>query len=86
MNKDFKAGQVEAQDIAQLIALKTSGNISRDTLWKELVRHNALSEDFDPEAEAERLEGEEEADMERQAEAIRMLDNSDGSDEEDDDS
>lgn len=73
MNKDFKAGLIEAQDIAQLIALRTSGNISRDTLWIELKRHDVLSEDFDPEAEALLLDKEEEESMERQAESVRIM-------------
>jgi hypothetical protein len=42
-------------DIAQLLASRVAGEISRETYWKELQRRGYLADDFDPEVEASRL-------------------------------
>jgi hypothetical protein len=58
VNKDFGLSLQQAQDAANLIALRNSGDISRATLWAELKRRGLLADDFDPEAETSRLEDE----------------------------
>ncbi|QDM32181.1 DUF4055 domain-containing protein [Tardiphaga sp. vice352] len=45
-------------DIAQLLAARVAGEISRDTYWTEMQRRGFLADDFDPEVEASRLENE----------------------------
>lgn len=48
-----------AEDVRQLIELRRSRAISRDTLWAELRRRGVLDDEFDIEDEASRLQAEE---------------------------
>ena len=73
LNKDFKISLSDRESIRELLEMRKGGDLSRDALWDELLRRGELSEDFDREAEEERLEGEEEAAMQRQADSIRLM-------------
>jgi len=92
MNKDYKISMSDRQSLTELISLRTTGDLSREALWDELLRRGELSEDFDKDAEQIRLEGEEEDAMQKQADSIRLMeeaslsadDNEEMSDEEDD--
>jgi hypothetical protein len=42
-------------DIAQVLAARVAGEISRETYWSEMIRRGFLADDFDPEVEAARL-------------------------------
>jgi hypothetical protein len=45
-------------DIAQLLAARVAGEISRETYWSEMQRRGFLADDFDREVEAARLASE----------------------------
>lgn len=57
VNKDFGV-MAQRNDLQQLAAVRAQGDISRETLWEEMQRRNYLSEDFDPDAEKDRLANE----------------------------
>jgi hypothetical protein len=42
-------------DVAQLLAARVAGEISRETYWSEMQRRGFLADDFDSEVEASRL-------------------------------
>ena len=44
--------------IKELLAMRTTGDLSQASLWFEMKRHGILSEDFDEEAEELLLEDE----------------------------
>jgi hypothetical protein len=46
-------------DLATLTQLRTLGELTRPTLWRELVRRHVLDNDFDPEEEQIELDKEE---------------------------
>jgi hypothetical protein len=54
VNTDF--GIVGAGDFATLLNAVNQLQISRQTFWAELKRRRILSDDFDPEVEADRIE------------------------------
>jgi hypothetical protein len=56
VNTDF--GVVGSADTTTLLSAVNAGQISRLTFWRELQRRAVLADDFDPEAEAQRLEAE----------------------------
>jgi Domain of unknown function (DUF4055) len=45
-------------DAQQLLAARVAGEISRETYWSEMQRRGFLSDDFDPEVEADRIASE----------------------------
>lgn len=61
LNTDFGITQQGAQELRTLLDARLAGEISRETFWSELKRRNLLLDDFDPEAEANRLDNEEPA-------------------------
>jgi len=71
VNMDF-AVDLPDGDLAHLQSMRSSGDISRDTMWRESSRRNVLSRDFDPEEERKLLETEEAEGMEREKEAMRF--------------
>lgn len=67
---DFAIEAGDEKGPTVLTEARKNGDLSRETYWEELQRRSILSANFDPEAEATRLEGEIEesvADDERQA-------------------
>lgn len=71
VNLDF-AVDLPDGDMNVLQSARSSGDISRPTLWKELGRRNVLSRDFDPDEEKQLLEEETAEAMEREQEAMRF--------------
>lgn len=71
MNKDFNLGMWDVSAIKDLLAMRTSGDLSQKTLWFEMKRIGILSEDFDEDQELEFLEVEEGERMDREAEMLR---------------
>lgn len=71
VNMDF-AVDLPDGDMQVLQTARSNGDLSRQTLWRELTRRNVLARDFDP-VEEERLLEEQEAEaMEREQEAMRF--------------
>lgn len=64
VHKDFTIGTINAAALNALLAAVAAGKISKETFWSEMKRLGVLSEGFDPEEEAERLEEQAEKDME----------------------
>lgn len=62
--KDFGISTEDGEQIKHLLALRSSRDISRDTLWEELRRRGLLSDTFEPETEMELLDLEREQNME----------------------
>jgi hypothetical protein len=58
VNDDFGLSLQDQADLDALIKARQANDISRETLWAEFKRRNVLMDDFDPEAEADRLEDE----------------------------
>jgi hypothetical protein len=54
-NTDFGISLRDAKDLEILQRMKLAGDLSRPSLWAELKRRGVLMEDFDAEAEDERL-------------------------------
>jgi hypothetical protein len=57
VNKDFGVASMRG-DLQQLIIARQAGDISRETLWDEMVRRDYLGPAFDPEVETDRLASE----------------------------
>lgn len=55
---DFKIGAYGNTEITELGKARYEGQISRETLWAEWKRRGVLGPEFDPEAEAARLDAE----------------------------
>ena len=49
---------VSESDTASLASLWSAGGLSRETLWSEMKRRSVLSDSFDDELEAQRIEDE----------------------------
>jgi hypothetical protein len=58
INTDFGLHIKDGSEANILLKMRQNGSISRETLHKEYVRRNILSEDFDSEEELKRLEAE----------------------------
>lgn len=71
VNMDF-AVDLPDGDLQALQSARSNGDISRNTLWKELSRRNVLARDFDPEEEERLLEEQEAEAMEREQEAMKF--------------
>lgn len=56
VNREFSLGTIG--DLQLMVTAAGNGQLSRETLWAELKRRGALSDDFDAETEAFRLEAE----------------------------
>jgi len=54
---DFERLTLEAADIAAYSAMVTAGQLSVETMWQRLVQGGALPDDFNPEEERERIDG-----------------------------
>jgi hypothetical protein len=61
VNTDFGLSAASMAAIPNILSAQTSGLISRETAWELLQRHGFLADDFDPEAEAARVQDEEAA-------------------------
>lgn len=57
INTDFGVTMRDAADLQTLLNAVNTGQISRETFWKELKRRGVLMDDFEPEEETERLQG-----------------------------
>lgn len=55
INTDFGVTIRSAEDVKNLIEARRTGEISRETFWKECQRRGLLMDDFDPELEAQLL-------------------------------
>lgn len=55
---DFDFALSDAAALAILQQMRSSGDLSRYTLWEEMKRRGIISDSFDPEVEAERIESE----------------------------
>jgi len=55
VNTDFGVGLAAATDLQVLLQAVTANDLSRETFWSELKRRDVLSDDFDPEVEADRI-------------------------------
>jgi hypothetical protein len=61
VNTDFGLSAASMAAIPSILSAYTSGLISRETAWQLLQRHGFLADDFDPDAEAARVQDEEAA-------------------------
>lgn len=57
VNNDFENLPIDAQTITAIANLVSIGKLTQETMWEILKRGEILPEDFDPEREAELLEG-----------------------------
>jgi hypothetical protein len=57
VNKDFGVASMRG-DLQQLLAARTAGDISRETLWEEMQRRDYLGPAFDAEVEKDRIANE----------------------------
>lgn len=71
VNMDF-AVDLPDGDLNALSSMRGAGDISRQTLWKEMTRRNVLSRDFDPDEEQQLLEEQQAESMEREQEAMKF--------------
>lgn len=71
VNMDF-AVDLPDGDMAALQSARTSGDLTRETLWKELSRRNVLARDFDPDEEKRLLDEQEAESMAREQEAMKF--------------
>jgi hypothetical protein len=58
INTDFGLSMQDASAMATLLDARKNGDLSRETFWSELMRRGYLSDDFDAEEEAAKLEAE----------------------------
>lgn len=56
VNMEFSNLEIDPQTAKVLADMVAAGDLTQETLWDALVRGNVLPEDFDPEAEREKLE------------------------------
>lgn len=73
MNMDFGLGLGDLSAVKELLAMRTMGDLSQDTLWFELKRYGILSEDFVDADEKDLLESEEETSMDKEAQLVGMV-------------
>lgn len=71
VNMDF-AVDLPDGDLEMLKSMRSSNDISRQTLWKEVTRRNVLSRDFDPDEEQKLLDEQEAESMKAEQEAMRF--------------
>jgi len=55
VNKEFAVGMMSAQEMAVLLQAVQSGNMSRETFLRELVRRGMVASDLNPQDEADRI-------------------------------
>lgn len=55
LDGDFNSVGIDAAALSQLQQMRSSGDLSRSTLWAEMRRRGVLADEFDPEAEDARL-------------------------------
>lgn len=58
VNRDFGLSLNAAAEVAELLKMRQSGEISRDTFWNEMRRRDVLGPQFDPDRERLALESE----------------------------
>lgn len=58
LNRDFGISPRDAAEVGTLLQMRQQRLITRETFWAELQRRGVLSEEFDPEEEATKLEAE----------------------------
>lgn len=58
VNRQFEMKISDAQELSDLRDLRLAGDLSRETLWYEYRRRGVLSDSFDPEEEAGRIDTE----------------------------
>tara|TARA_R110000803_G_scaffold28011_8_gene65109 strand:- start:1220 stop:2650 length:1431 start_codon:yes stop_codon:yes gene_type:complete len=61
LSRDFSRTAATEADVRDLIKLRMAGELSRDTLFREMIRRGVLAEDFDLENEFEKADAEESA-------------------------
>lgn len=89
LNKDFNISALDSNVIAQLVQIWSAGGLSRETFWEEMQRWGILSEDFEAELEADKIEVDKDAAVEREGQMLEMVATAsalgDDDDEDDDD-
>lgn len=71
INLDFAVDFADT-DMQTLTSMRSTGDLSRQTLWREARRRNTLGSDFDEEEEQRLLEEEETEGMERERQALEF--------------
>ena len=56
VNKDFGVSGMSAQEFTAMLSAVNTGNLSRETFWREMARRGVIRDDIDPEEERQRIE------------------------------
>ena len=73
LNKDFNITAQDSNVLTQLTQIWQAGGLSLESFWDELKRWGVLSEDFDPDMEADKIEADKDKALEREAQMMELV-------------